>query len=262
MTKAYYKFTDYQLEPGGLKKLDFIIDFIQKNFSAGELNILDIGCGYGNIALPLASLGHQIVAIDEDQQAIEGLVAKNNFTNLKSFNTRFEEYGSQIMDHGLRFDVIIMSEFLEHVPDPDKVLQKAKTLSSDNGYLILTIPYGWSLEELSRRLILQIPFLNKLKKNLKKKVIKKEIQTSAQSPHLHFWGLDQIKRMLAANNFKIKKIATYASLAKEFYYLLGRLFIRRGSFVFGWLDKLDEGLSNLLPVKLGSNWIIIVKKND
>lgn len=257
MNKNYYKFTDYHLEPGGLLKLDFIVDFIKRKFKDKKIAILDIGCGSGNIALPLAYLGYQVVAIDENQEALDIIKKKNNFSNLILANEQFGDYKSDD-----NFDLIIMSEFIEHTIDPEKALLKAKNLLTENGYLILTVPNGRSFEELIRRLFLSNSILIKLKKILKKKFIGSEIQTPAQSPHLHFWSLKQIKRLLVANGFDAKWILTYTSWVKELYYIIGRLFIKRGSFIFRLINKLDGFFPRILPVKLGSNWIIVTKKYD
>jgi len=263
MSKDFHQYTNYHLEPGGLAKLDFIVDFIKEKFNDKKIAILDVGCGSGNIALPLASLGYQIIAIDEDREAIKNVKEKNQFSNLFLNNIKFEDYDSRIATRESRlanFDLIIMSEFLEHTTQPIKALEKAKLLLKDNGLLIITIPNGWSFEEVIRRLFLSNKLLIKLKKLFKKELIEKEIQTPAQSPHLHFWSLAKVTRLIKSAGFNILDKRVYASIFKEFYYILGRIFIKRGSKLFNFINKIDGKLSEIIPVVCGSNWLIFVKK--
>jgi ubiquinone biosynthesis O-methyltransferase len=258
-TKPYHQFTAYDLEPGGLKKLDFIVDMIQNNFPKNSAaKILDVGCGLGNIVLPLTYLGYQVTAIDENQEAIKIIEKKNKFSNLILNNVKFEDYCGE--SRIAKFDVVIMSEFLEHVHNPEEVLQQVKKILNNNGMLILTVPNGRSLEEWLRRFFLRNKFLIKIKKSAKKKYFENEIQTTAQSPHLHFWSLTEVKKLLTRNGFVIVQNKNYVSLVKEFYYIFGRFFIKRGSKVFHYLDRLDNKLADLVPLSLGSNWIITAKK--
>lgn len=62
-------------DPVDIKKLKFIFSAIFKysvinNKDIRELNILEVGCGKGGIALPLASLGCKVRAIDIDKNSI------------------------------------------------------------------------------------------------------------------------------------------------------------------------------------------------
>lgn len=254
--KSYYQMTEYQLEPAGLKKLDLIIEKVQKEFSNPEKTyILDIGCGSGNISLPLSYLGYQVIALDAFKEATWEIEKKNPPLNLKIVNESFENFSSQN-----KYDVIITSEFLEHTQQPKKALEKARLLLKDNGLLIITVPNGWSVEEMIRRLFLSNYVLIKLKKLFKKKLIEKEIQTPAQSPHLHFWSLAKVTRLIKSAGFIILGRKVYASIFKEFYYIFGRLFIKRGSKLFNLLNQADNKLADIMPIRFGSNWLIFVKK--
>lgn len=278
LDKSYYQYTDYHLEPGGMYKLDLIMDFIDKNFPSKKMKILDVGCGNGNIAMPLACLGHQVTAIDEDREAIDAVKKKNKFSNLFAFNIKFEDYdrNSQFVNrdsqlanhesrftiHDARFNLIIMSEFLEHTKEPEKVLEQAKSLLTDDGYLLVTAPNGRSVEELLRRIILRNHLLNSVKTWFKKRFIKSEIQTPAQSPHLHFWSYRQIEELINRAGFKIEQDRVLTSFAKEFFYIIGRIFIKRGGMIFNIVNKIDNFFARHIPVRFGSNWLMVLKKDD
>src|SRR5689334_17801351 len=112
-----------------------------------ELRVLDIGCGRGNIALPLASLGYRVTGVDYDEESIRR--ARDSASDLREKPTFI--VGSLDRIKGEVFDAIIASEVLEHQDDPAAFLDElAKRLSSD-GVLLLSVPNGKSLEERIRK---------------------------------------------------------------------------------------------------------------
>lgn len=257
--KDYHEYTDYDLEPGGLRKLDYLVAKIQQSFNKNpnEMRILDVGCGNGNISLPLAFLGYQVTGLDAYPEAIQEMAKKNKFDNLNGINKTFENYYPDS-----KFDVIIMSEFLEHTKDPKAVLQKAKRMLEKNGLLILTIPNGMSLEESIRRVTGSTAGLRSLKKKVKSKMSDKEVQSSAGSPHLNFWSLFSIRSLIISAGLEITDLKSAAFLFKESYYIIGRFIMRRGSRLFHWFDKLDSQSAKATPPILASGWIITTKIHE
>src|SRR5260370_6574252 len=56
------------------RQLGFVLRFL----SQGRLRILDIGGGFGRLAVPLANLGHEVTVVDECEQAVKSLVGLNH----------------------------------------------------------------------------------------------------------------------------------------------------------------------------------------
>jgi len=44
-----------------------------------------------------------------------------------------------------RFDAVICTELLEHLPEPEKALKEIKRVLKEGGYLYLTVPQSWCL---------------------------------------------------------------------------------------------------------------------
>ena len=42
--KDYHKYTDFDKEPGGLRKLDYIVQALEKHFSGKEKSAIKIHC--------------------------------------------------------------------------------------------------------------------------------------------------------------------------------------------------------------------------
>lgn len=258
-SKFYHQHTDYDKEPGGLRKLDFIVCGIKKYLKKKEsqIKILDVGCGNGNISLPLASLGFQVLGIDLDRKSIENVKRRNKFKN-----AQFEVKNIKDISEKEKFDCIIASEVIEHITNPLQFLNFLKKILDLKGILIISIPNGTSLEENIRKFTTHTSFGRKIKKILKKKIREEKIQTLAQSPHLHFFSLSQFKKLLALAGFEILTLQNSAAIFKEAYYLFLRFFIKRGSKLFHFLDYIDNYLSGWIPKTIGDGWTMIVKAQD
>lgn len=109
-----------------------------------EVRVLDIGCGLGygtNLVYELisSSFRHEIIGIDIDPDYISA--AKEFFPDidfrvLDASRMSLDDFG------GRRFDLIIMSEVIEHI-EPDiaiKILNNSRSLLSDSGLLIVSTP--------------------------------------------------------------------------------------------------------------------------
>ena len=79
------------------------------------LRILDIGCGGGLLAEPLARLGGDVTGIDASEGAI---AAARDHANRAGLNITYDHIPAEdFADRGLSFDIIIASEVIEHVSD-------------------------------------------------------------------------------------------------------------------------------------------------
>ena len=99
--------------------------------------LLDVGCGDGQLLQTAKDEGWDAVGIDLSKAAIllchrRGLAASKTDFFCKSLDEQ-------------RFDVIVMSELIEHVPSPQRFLRRAEELLEDGGVLYLTTPNFGSL---------------------------------------------------------------------------------------------------------------------
>ena len=223
-TKNYHQYTDYDQEPGGLRKLDFIVGFLQDKFAGhnnDKINILDFGCGKGNISLPLASLGYSVLGVDLDRRSIVLAKQTNQFKQAE-----FIEASLADLDSNRQFSCVIASEVIEHLIEPVKFLKAIKEKMTQAGVLIISVPAGYSLEEMIRRLTTHTQLGRCLKGKIKNIFFKQEklIQTEAQSPHLHFFTLRRFKKMLHLSGWEIIDVKNSASFFKEIFYLFKNSF--------------------------------------
>ena len=109
--------------------------------------ILDIGCSQGIISILLAREGYNVTGLDIDQDAIDYAMADKQ-RQPPEVQDRLEFIRGDFYDVELptdQFDTVIMGEFLEHQTQPEKAIDRAVRLLTNNGKLIITVPFGIAL---------------------------------------------------------------------------------------------------------------------
>lgn len=98
------------------------------------LRFVDIGCGGGLIAEPMARLGAQVTAIDAVERNIEvaALHAEKRGLAIDYRATTAEDLAAS----GERFDIVLSLEIVEHVADPHAFLATCAGLVAPGGMLV------------------------------------------------------------------------------------------------------------------------------
>ncbi|HEV2098189.1 MAG TPA: bifunctional 2-polyprenyl-6-hydroxyphenol methylase/3-demethylubiquinol 3-O-methyltransferase UbiG [Stellaceae bacterium] len=99
------------------------------------LTLLDIGCGGGLIAEPMARLGFSVSGIDAGAEAIAAARAHARATGLR-IDYRIADAES-MAQAGDRFDVVLALEVIEHVADCEVFCRCLGALASRNGVVII-----------------------------------------------------------------------------------------------------------------------------
>jgi 2-polyprenyl-6-hydroxyphenyl methylase / 3-demethylubiquinone-9 3-methyltransferase len=98
------------------------------------LSLLDIGCGGGLIAEPIARLGFTVTAIDADADAIAVARCHAEATSL-AIDYRVGT-AEALARTGHRFDVVLALELIEHVANPDAFLEYVGILVKQGGVFV------------------------------------------------------------------------------------------------------------------------------
>ena len=107
---------------------------LSKTFAG--LRILDVGCGGGLLTEPLKRLGADVTGLDASAEAIEAAKDHASVVGL-DIDYRIGDL-STIPNELDQFDVVIASEVIEHVPDPQSFIEEIHKLISPGGKLIIT----------------------------------------------------------------------------------------------------------------------------
>ena len=100
------------------------------------LTALDIGCGGGLVAEPLARLGAKVTAVDADAVAIEA--ARLHAADRDVAVDYRVGSSDDLAAAGRRFDLVLALEIIEHVADRETFLATLGALVAPGGLLILS----------------------------------------------------------------------------------------------------------------------------
>ena len=114
------------------------LNFIKERTSLKGKRVLDIGCGGGILTEALSKAGAEVIGIDASPQTIG--VAKSHANTVNSKATYLESTVEDFLANNQNdlFDVITCLEMLEHVPEPDKIIESCCALLKDDGDIFLS----------------------------------------------------------------------------------------------------------------------------
>lgn len=103
---------------------------------AGPASILEVGCGEGYMldALSLGGVTATLTGVDFSAEAIAD--ARQRLGARAQFEQRDAR---ELADDGRQFDMVMMLEVLEHIPDPAQMLPILERLT--RRYLLLSVPW-------------------------------------------------------------------------------------------------------------------------
>jgi 2-polyprenyl-6-hydroxyphenyl methylase/3-demethylubiquinone-9 3-methyltransferase len=100
------------------------------------LGVLDVGCGGGILAEPLARLGARVTGIDPAEENVAAARLHAEKIGLK-IDYRAETI-EELAESGKRFDVVIASEVVEHVSDLRLFLHHCGECVKPGGLMVVT----------------------------------------------------------------------------------------------------------------------------
>lgn len=121
------------------KRVDWICEQVR-----GQ-RVLDIGCSQGIIDLLLARQGKAVLAIDADADAIayaKKSAEKEPLEVQRLLRYAHGDFLKQDTSQWGQFDVILLTEVLEHLEAPQDCLQRAAQLLAPEGSAIIMVPFG------------------------------------------------------------------------------------------------------------------------
>jgi 2-polyprenyl-3-methyl-5-hydroxy-6-metoxy-1,4-benzoquinol methylase len=118
--------------------------FIPYEIKEKEMNIIEIGCGTGEVLRLLAHWG-DVKGVDFSQEALDACRRKG-FKDLICGDVNEIDFNNEKSS----YDLVVLMDVLEHIQDDMKTLNIAKQLLKPGGFLFLSVPaykFLWSTHD-------------------------------------------------------------------------------------------------------------------
>jgi 2-polyprenyl-3-methyl-5-hydroxy-6-metoxy-1,4-benzoquinol methylase len=240
---------------GYAKRLRFVRDSIGEAFPGQQpssIRILDVGCGNGSqLALPLAlGGGFQLTGVDTDSRSIEHAKRLAG----ESVRVRFLCGRIEELEDEAAFDVVILSEVLEHLERPAELLRASVRLMKADGIMIVTVPNGYGEFELDswvfRKLRLQ-RLVDALARNQREVLGATDNQ---ESGHVQFFTRARLTRLFRECGLETFREGSASFLAGP---IAGHILARSQRFI-----EWNSRVTNHLPFQLASGWYFALRRDD
>lgn len=213
-------------------KLSATAKFSNKIIDLSKVQILDIGCGVGSMALYFGSLGASVKGIDISQRAIDISNAARKQLGIKnvSFVKKFLQRGNE------KYNMVIVSEVIEHIEDEKDFLGKISTQLKTGGLLYLTTP-------LKENLLYKLGFYKKF---------------DTEVGHLRRYTEKSIVNLLQRNGFQVLKSKRVEGPLRNLLFTTRFGFLIR--FIRGPLVSIFHWLDSLSIKLFGATDILVLAK--
>lgn len=160
---------------------EFVVPFIEQVFPiTAAITVLDIGCGDGGVLMPFLEKGCSCTGIELDE-------TKANFA--KQFLGPFIEKGlvdivnqniydeAALTQYAGQFDLIILKDVVEHIPDQERFIPYLKKFLKPGGYVYFGfppwyMPHGGHQQVCSNKFLSILPWFHLLPAFLYKNFLK------------------------------------------------------------------------------------------
>lgn len=215
--------------------------------------LLDLGCDRGDITILLTKKAKEVIGIDSNEDAIKA--ARNH----KSTATFMVAKGERLPFPDKYFDVVLMSEVIEHVENEKETISEVHRILKKNGKLILSTPHKGTFRFIdSFNMKFYFPRLYKLWKG--KQYNKKTYEI--QPWHRHY-SLNDLEKLL--KGFTITRVHRGGFLIYPLHWvvgdMLGDVFGSKANWIRNKMSVIADKEFQKDFKQRGASIAIIAKKN-
>ncbi len=242
---------------GYAKRIRFVCDSIASVFPGrvpSELRILDVGCGSATqLGLPLAGFGYQLTGIDTHEPSVaKARELASDHPNASFVCGNVEDLNAE------PFDIVILSEVLEHVGEPENLLKMSVQHLQNDGVVILTVPNGygefewdsWLFRNLGFEVLIEKYEMRRAAKHGSRPIISST--ENKENRHVQFFTPKRLHEIFRNCGLAVinKNASTFASGP-----FAGHILAR----VPGFIDW-NARIADKLPMTLSSGWLFALKR--
>lgn len=159
----------------------YVLPFIEKTKKLGAgVNVLEIGCGEGGVLVPFMERDCYCVGVDLNPLRID---LANEFLKKEVALGRMvflykNVYDADFFEHYKGFfDIIILKDAIEHIPDQEKFIPYIKQLLKTDGQIFFGfppwyMPFGGHQQICNKKLLSVLPYYHILPKSIYRGLLK------------------------------------------------------------------------------------------
>ena len=193
--------------------------------------LLDIGCGTGDFIATATRSGFKAAGIEPAREVVDAARERGLDVHCRSLEKLVAEPPRDLEG---RFDVLVMLNVLEHVPDPVSTVDTCRSLLSPGGVLVVRVPNDFTEIQAAAAA-----------------AIGRDEWWIAVPDHINYFDFDSLHRLLENRGFEIA--ASFGDFPMELFLLMGHDYITdpdAGSRCLRQRVAFDLNLGSALRLKL------------
>ena len=156
-----------------------VLPFIESIIPPDEKRVLEIGCGEGGVLKPFLEKGCWCWGIDLNESKIQYAMGamRREVTKERAFFAPMDIYDHTIFERVQdRFDIVILMNTIEHIPDHERLLKRINRLLAKQGVVFIAfppwfMPYGGH-QQLTHSILGKLPYYHLLPRFIYKNLLK------------------------------------------------------------------------------------------
>ena len=182
---------DYRIENIAKPKVDYVLSNLKNKVSSW----LDIGCGTGEILSVVCKKDIKAIGVETNNSERE--YAKNKL-HIDIFDDYINE--ETIKKYVNNCDIVSLFSILEHIPDPESIIQGISTAQTVGNYLVIEVPHFPSISTSS-----QITFPDSVNRMMHPPL------------HLFLFSLKSLEILLEKYDYKVVNVWYFGQDFYEFF---------------------------------------------
>lgn len=213
------RYFDMQRENAAAYVIPFVRQFTRLPANA---HVLEIGCAEGGVLKAFLDEGYTGVGVEllpERLRLAEGYLGEEVKAGTVQLIARNIYDTDPERDFDRKFDLIVLKDVIEHIPDQGRLLKKLQDFLQPNGRIFLgfppwQMPFGGHQQICRHRLLSKLPYYHLLPAGLYKGVLK----AGGEAPHVVQELLEIKDTGLSVGQFeKLAAAADFNILGKQLY---------------------------------------------
>jgi len=179
-----------------------LADYVGKNIVCQDYpSVLDVGCRKGVDLAKILGLRKNIRGLGVDLSFESLVTAAEHLKEHKAFCVS-QAMAEQLPFKNQVFDVVVSSEVLEHLSEPDQLICEARRVLRDDGVLIMTTPSKYNYTRMLGRI-----FPPALRNYLRRFIYHYPQGNEGEGdPHFKEYSVKEVRAMCVDNGFAVEDV--------------------------------------------------------